>query len=67
MKPDFINGLFEPHKNFIRGLTNYTKLKGMVNGIEKEINIFFDKHLDLDEQTKYESFNSIDILSRFLL
>lgn len=50
MKPKFINGP-----------TNYAKLKGMINGVEKEIHIFFDKHLDLDEQTECDSFNSIDI------
>ena len=50
MKPEFINGPI-----------NYAKLKGIINGIEKEIHIFFDKHLDLNEQTECESFNSIDI------
>ena len=67
MNPEFINGLTEPHKNFyesknfIKGPTNYAKLKGIINGVEKEIHIFFDKHLDLNEQTKCGSFNSIDI------
>jgi len=46
---------------FINGPTNYAKLKGIINGVEKEIHIFFDKHLDLNEQTKCGSFNSIDI------
>lgn len=46
---------------FINGLTNYAKLHGTINGIDKEIHIFFDKHLNLDEQTKCESFNSVDI------
>ena len=50
MKPEYINGP-----------TNYAYLKGNLNGIEKEIHIFFDKHFNLDEQTKCESFNSIDI------
>ena len=55
MNPEFINGLTEPHKNFyesknfIKGPTNYAKLKGIINGVEKEIHIFFDKHLDLNE------------------
>ena len=43
------------------GLTNYAQLKGLINGIEKEIHVFIDKHFDLNEQTKCESFNSIDI------
>ena len=46
---------------FINGPTNYAKIKGIINNVEKEIHIFFDKHLDLNEQTKCESFNSIDI------
>jgi hypothetical protein len=50
MKPEYINGP-----------TNYAYLKGNLNGIEKEIHIFFDKHFNLDKQTKCESFNSIDI------
>lgn len=50
---------------FIDGPTNYAKLQGIINGVEKEIHIFFDKHLDLDEQTKCKSFNSIDIAYYF--
>jgi hypothetical protein len=50
---------------FINGPTNYAKLNGITNGVEKEIHIFFDKHLDLNEQTKCESFNSIDIAYYF--
>ena len=46
---------------FINGPTNYAKLKGIINGVEKEIHIFFDKHLDLNDQTECKSFNSIDI------
>jgi hypothetical protein len=49
------------NSEFINGPTNYAKLIGITNGIEKEIHVFFDKHLDLNEQTKCESFNSIDI------
>lgn len=50
MKPEYINGP-----------TNYVELKGTLNGVEKYVHIFFDKHLDLDEQTECDSFNSIDI------
>jgi hypothetical protein len=71
MKPAFINGLTEPHKNFcstknfIKGPTNYAHLKGSIDGVEKEIHLFFDKHFELDEQTECESFNSIDISHYF--
>jgi hypothetical protein len=50
MKPEFINGP-----------TNFAYLKGNINGIEKNIYLFFDKHLDLENQTRCKSFNSIDI------
>ncbi len=50
MEPDYINGP-----------TNYAHLQGTINGIEKNIYLFFDKHLNIYEQTKCESFNSIDI------
>lgn len=50
MKPEFINGP-----------TNYAYLKGNINGIEKDIYLFFDKHFELNDQTKCKSFNSIDI------
>lgn len=46
---------------FINGPTNYAILKGTINGIEKNIYLFFDKHLELDELTNCESFNRIDI------
>lgn len=46
---------------YINGPTNYTHLQGTINGIEKNIYLFFDKHLNIYEQTKCESFNSIDI------
>jgi hypothetical protein len=46
---------------YINGPTNYAHLNGKINGIEKNIFLFFDKHLDLDEQTRCKSFNSIDI------
>lgn len=46
---------------YINGPTNYAHLQGTINGIEKNIYLFFDKHLNIYEQTKCESFNSIDI------
>jgi len=46
---------------FINGPTNYCLLKGNIDGIDKKIHIFFDKHLDLNDQTECESFDSVDI------
>ncbi len=45
----------------INGPINYCHMKGIVNGVEKKITLFMDKHLGLDEQTRCESFDSIDI------
>jgi hypothetical protein len=50
MEPDYINGPI-----------NYAHLQGNMNGIEKNIYLFFDKHLNIYEQTRCKSFNSIDI------
>jgi hypothetical protein len=36
-------------------------MKGSINGIEKEITLFMDVHNDLDNQTRCDSFDSIDI------
>ena len=46
---------------YINGPTNYAHLQGNINGIEKNIYLFFDKHLPLNDQTRCESFNSVDI------
>lgn len=46
---------------YINGPVNYVELKGSINGINKTIHIFMDKHYRLDEQTRCESFNSIEI------
>lgn len=46
---------------FINGPTNYVRLEGVINGIKKEIHIFFDKHYALEDQTRCESFDSVDI------
>jgi hypothetical protein len=45
----------------INGPTNYACLKGKINGIEKKIYLFMDTHYELDEQTRYDTFDSIDI------
>ena len=46
---------------FINGPANYAYLKGFINGVEKDIYLFMDYHYSLDEQTRCESFDSIDI------
>lgn len=46
---------------FINGPTNYVQLKGKINNIEKNIYLFFDTHYKIDNQTRCESFDSIDI------
>ena len=46
---------------FINGPTNFAQLKGYIDGIEKEIYIFFDKHYELEDQTRCKSFDSVDI------
>ena len=46
---------------FINGPTNYAHLKGIINGVEKNIHLFMDIHNKIDAQTKCESFDSIEI------
>jgi hypothetical protein len=46
---------------FINGPVNYVQLEGNINNIQKNITIFMDVHLDLNNQTRCESFDSIDI------
>jgi len=46
---------------FINGPVNYIQLNGTINNINKNITIFMDTHLDLDNQTRCDSFDSIDI------
>jgi hypothetical protein len=45
----------------INGPVNYCHMKGSINGIEKEITLFMDVHNELDNQTRCDSFDSIDI------
>ena len=46
---------------YINGPTNYVQLKGKINGYEKNIFLFMDRHYEIDKQTRCESFDSIDI------
>lgn len=46
---------------FINGPINYVQLEGKINNIDKKITIFLDTHLDINNQTRCESFDSIDI------
>ena len=48
-------------QRYINGPINYIKLQGQINNITKDIFIFIDKHYELSEQTKCESYDSIDI------
>ncbi len=50
---------------YINGPVNYIKLFGQVDNIPKNILIFMDKHYDINNQTRCESFDTIDI-SQFL-
>lgn len=46
---------------FINGPVNYVQLTGTINNIQKNITIFMDIHLDINNQTRCDSFDSIDI------
>ena len=46
---------------YINGPVNYVQLIGNINNIQKKITIFLDKHLDINNQTRCDSFDSIDI------
>lgn len=46
---------------YINGPINYVYLKGNINGINKNIYLFMDKHNKLYEQTRCKSFDSVDI------
>lgn len=47
--------------SYINGPVNYIQLNGTINNNQKNITIFMDVHLDLNNQTRCESFDSIDI------
>lgn len=46
---------------FINGPVNYIQLTGIIGGIQKNITIFLDKHMDINNQTRCDSFDSMDI------
>ena len=46
---------------FINGPINYAYLEGNINGCEKKIYLFMDTHKSLNEETRCESFDSVDI------
>jgi hypothetical protein len=46
---------------FINGPFNYVQLSGNTNNIQKNITIFMDVHLDINNQTRCDSFDSSDI------
>lgn len=46
---------------YINGPVNYIKLSGKINNSDKIIYIFMDSHKKIDEQTRCETFDSIDI------
>ena len=46
---------------YINGPINFAHLRGSINGLDKNIYFFMDTHYDLDNQTRCESFDSIDI------
>jgi hypothetical protein len=47
--------------SYINGPVNYVQLIGNINNIQKNITIFMDVHLDLNNQTRCDSFDSVDI------
>ena len=46
---------------YINGPVNYVQLSGNVNNIKKDITIFMDTYFDLNNQTRCDYFDSIDI------
>jgi hypothetical protein len=46
---------------YINGPINFAHLKGNINGIEKNIYLFMDTHNNLDNETRCDSFDSVDI------
>jgi len=51
------------NKKLINGPLNVVRLEGKINGIKKIIYVFFDIHMDVNNQTKCAEFNSIDIVN----
>ena len=46
---------------YINGPYNYVQLSGNINNINKNITLFMDVHLDINNQTRCDSFDSSDI------
>ena len=46
---------------YINGPINFAHLRGSINNVDKNIYFFMDTHNNLDNQTRCNSFNSIDI------
>jgi len=46
---------------FINGPTNYAYLRRKINGVKKNKYFFIDTHNKLENQTKCDSFDSIEI------
>lgn len=49
------------NENIFFGPYNYVQLYGNINNINKNITIFMDVHLDINNQTRCDSFDSSDI------
>lgn len=47
--------------NYLNGPINYCCLEGNIYGIKKKITLFMDVHNKLDNQTRCDTFNSVDI------
>ena len=47
----------------INGPINVIRLEGEINGIKKILYVFFDRHINLREQTECESYDSKDIVT----
>ena len=46
---------------FINGPTNYVELKRSVGNVEKSIVFFMDTHNELNNQTRCDTFDSVDV------
>jgi hypothetical protein len=47
----------------INGPINVVRLEGKINKIKKVIYVFFDIHIDVNNQTKCDDFEAIDIVT----
>jgi hypothetical protein len=51
--------------SIINGPLNVVRLEGKINNIKKVIYVFFDIHMDIDNQTKCDDFKAIDVVTYF--